>query len=343
MFSYTDPTRTGVLQQTGALAIYREEIDRLYKNFHAVPDSAFTLLEAFNELAPGVTAASATINWRAFPVAQSATPAQIDADRLSRQEEYVEWRVEKKNGALERVTFTVEFPEYFEALAQIGADRLKEEVVRLHPGANPTDEDLFGANFNPAAASPRARASRFRAHRRDNPWNNGQRGILCLTHRDNTLGALFNLLGFCGIPRTDINPGDVCAVSNGACGPGRNSDPSVCINAQNLARGERSFSLNDPCGIRIVGLDPASQWTIGGQAIDMNDEANNRGLWKVTRNGRRAVFNFEGDVRVGGQRIETGAALSRQLIVAADVIHAPDAALPEWARQGNEELRAPIA
>jgi hypothetical protein len=47
-------------------------------------------------------------------------------------------------------------------------------------------------------------------------------------------------------------------------------------------------------------------------------------------------------VRLDGARIETGAQLATQLIVAAALIHAPNAAVPEWARPGNEPVRAPI-
>jgi hypothetical protein len=116
----------------------------------------------------------------------------------------------------------------------------------------------------------------------------------------------------------------------------------VCSTAQTLARANHSFAPQDPCGIRIEGLDRASRWTIDGQVVDINDPASNRGLWAILRNGRRAVFKFQGDVRLDGARIDTGAQLSTQLIVAAALIHAPNAALPEWARPGNEPVRAPI-
>jgi hypothetical protein len=342
MFAYSDPTKSGVLEQAGALRAYREMLDVLHQQFHALENSGFTLREAFEELAPGAAAGITTINWRAFPVTASATPAEIDADRFNRQDEYVEWRVERKpDGALDRVTFTTEFPEYFQALAQAGVDKLKEEVARLNPGPNPTEKELFGVGFNPAAASPQARAERFRQNLSRNPWNNGERGILCLTLGANNMFALFNLLGACGKPRPELNPGDVCGSTGGACDPKRNSDPSVCIGAQNLARGDRSFCLQDPCGIRIIGLDPAGQWKVDNQAVNINDEANNRGIWKVSRNGRRGIFAFQGDVRLAGGRIQTGTALSEQLIVGADVVHAPNAALPEWARRGNEPLRGP--
>jgi hypothetical protein len=343
MFPYSDPTGTGFLQQTGALQAYREAVDRQHQAFHAERDSAFTLVEAFDELAPGNQAQTGTVEWKAFPVTAGAPPAGIDNDRFRLQDEYVEWRVEKNaDGSLAAVTFTTEFTEYYEALAQAGAAALKEEIKRLYPGANPADRELFGDNFNPDAASARTRAQRFVRHLERNPWNNGERGILCLTQGANTLVALFGLLGACGVPQS-IDPALVCGSVGGACVPGRNSDPAVCRTAQELARGNRSFAPQDPCGIRILRLDPVGRWTVDGQVVDINDPAANRGLWAVTRNGRRGVFTFRGDVRLDGGKIQTGAQLSNQLIVGSSVIHAPNAALPDWARLGNEGTRAPVA
>jgi hypothetical protein len=170
MFSYSDPTGSGFLEQTGALQTYREMVDFFHQQFHRLERSAFTLREAFDELAGGAAAASTRIEWKAFPVTAAATPKEIDRRRFDFQDEYVEWRVETKpDGTLARVTFTTEFPQYFQALAKLGAAPLKEEVIRLHAGSNPTDGDLFGAGFNPATASPQSRADRFLAHLRNNP------------------------------------------------------------------------------------------------------------------------------------------------------------------------------
>jgi hypothetical protein len=335
MFAYSDPTGTGFLQQSGALQTYRNQLATLDQQFHSQKGSAYTLREAFEELAPGTKAETTTVSWSAFPVAVGKPPSEIDRDRFDLQEEYVEWRVESAGGSLKQVTFTTEFTVYYAALAEVGTAALKEEVARLHPGAAPTDADLFGQGFNPGTASPSTRARQFVRHLPDNPWNNGQRGILCLTHGANTLGALFGLLGPCGVPNPNVNPGSICQIPS--CVPGRNSDPAVCIAAQNVARADRSFSLQDPFGIRIIRVE--GEWTVNGNVVDINDEATNGGIWKVTRNGRRGVFTFQGDVRLDGDKVTTGADLARQVFVGADVVHAPNAALPEWARTGKEDLR----
>jgi len=341
MFAYSDPTGTGALAAAGALQNYREKVGFFDRRFHSVAQSGYTLRDAFDELAPGTQVQTATVRWSAFPVTAPASATQIDADRLQFQDEYVEWRAETQNGALRNVSFTTEFSEYLEAFAEVGAAPLKAEIARIVPGANPTDAELFGAAFNLQTASATARGKRFTAHLPDNPWNNGERGILCLTQQFNTMSALFNLLGACGVPNLNVPTGQVCSTVGGSCGPGRNSDPSVCSAAQDLARGDNSFSLQDPAGIRILELDPNAQWTVDGQAIDVNNPATNKGVWTVSRNGRRGVFTLQGDVRVGGNKIRTGAQLSHFLFVGADVIHAPDSALPDWAKAGHEGMRGP--
>jgi hypothetical protein len=339
MFAYSDPSKTGFLERSGALQAYREMVDRFYQEMHGIDDSGCTLRDAFDELGPGAQGKVVTVEWRAFPVTAGAPAEQIDRNRFRFQDEYVEWRAETSNNALARVTFTTEFPEYFEALAQSGAAALKDEIGRLIAGAAPTDQELFGPGFNPAAATPRTRAQRFRDNLDQNPWNNGERGILCLTQQFNTMGALFNLLGHCGVPRTDIGTSEVCGAVGNFCGDGRNSDPSVCAAAQNLARAKQSFCLEDPCGIYILRLDNSQVWQVDGQTVDINNKAANGGVWKVTRNGRRAVFDFSRSITFGGATIRTGARLSELLVVGADVLHAADTDLPEWARQGGENAR----
>jgi hypothetical protein len=338
MFSYADPTGTGFLAQAGALDAYRRTIDVWYQSIAAVPGSSFALRDAFEELASGTTATVTTVEWKAFPVTAVATPEQIDQGRFNFQDEYVEWKVDRRqDGTLSAITITTEFSEYFEALAQIDAAALKKEIQNVYPGSMPTDEDLFGPDFDPESATPKARATRFREHLTKNPWNNGERGILCLTQQFNTMGALFNLLGHCGVSKPDMDAEDVCANVGGFCGPGRNSDPRVCTAAQNLARGSQSLALQDPAGIRILRLE--GLWTVDGKTLDINDESTNQGSWKLLRNGRRAVFRFDRNVLLAGSPVRTGTEVSSLLTVGADVIHAATSATPSWAQREIRQSR----
>lgn len=343
MFPYSDPVGASFLQEKGALGHYRDLVDAQYQRFARLGNSAFTFLEAFDELAPGTEIAHQAIDWRAFPITALARLQIIDANRLRFQDEYVEWRVNRNGaGELDRVIFTTEFPEYFEALARAGVDALKEGIGEVIPGAEPTDTELFGFGPDPHQQSALTRSTRFRNNLVSNPWNVGPGGILCLTQRFNTLGALFNLVGRCGVPRPDLPATAVCANVGGACGAGRNSDPAVCAAAQELARIEFGLTLQDPAGIVIRRLEGG--WSLDGQPIaDINDPDVAQGIWTITRNGRRAVLEVPPNLRLNNEAIESGAQVADHLIVGASAIAAPDAALPAFARIGFEnQLRGVV-
>lgn len=342
MFAYSDPTGTNFLEEKGALGAYREILDALYQKFGRLENSAFTFREAFDDLAPGAEVARQTVEWRAFPITAPATHTEIDANRLRFHDEYVEWRVERDGqGRLARVIFTTEFPEYFEALARVGVDALKEGIADVIPGAEPTDTDLFGFGPDPNGQQPLTRSERFRRNLARNPWNVGTNGILCLTQRFNTLHALFNLVGFCGVAQPNLQPTAVCANVGGACGSGRNSDPAVCAAAQSLARIDFGLSLEDPAGIAIRRLE--GDWTLNSQAIDINDPNAAQGTWTVTRNGRRAVLEISPGLRLNNETIDTGARVADHLIVGAAAIAALNVNLPEFAQTGFEsQLRGNV-
>lgn len=331
MFAYQDPTGTNFLETQGALSAYRNILEGRYLSSARIPNSAFTLLEAFSDLTPGSTPEVATISWIAFPRTASVSFDLIDAQRLDWQDEYAEWRTEKSNdGTVTEIIFITEFSEYYQALAEVSLDALIAGVQATIPGANPTVQELLGLDSDTTFN----RALRFRDHLPRNPWNNGEKGILCLTQRFNTLGALFNLLDKCGVPRPASNPNDVCGLVGGACGSGRNSDPFVCVAAQNQARTARGLSLADPAGINII--EHRGIWRINNRRIDINDPANNEGVWELSRGNRRGVLRVVDGLTLDGRPITSGAQVSTQLIVGADVITAPEIALPGWAKIGEE-------
>jgi len=337
MFAYSDPSGTGVLENAGAIDAFRQTLHEWYDRLAALDHSGFTWIEAFDELSPGAEPQHHEVTWRAFPITAAANNDQIDADRFRWQDEYVEWRVERPGGNVVAVTFTTEFPEYFEALAQAGVDALKEEVAALVPDANPTDAELFGPGPDPAGQSPRTRARRFRQNLQANPWNNGDRGILCLAQSFNTLGALFNLLGHCGIDQPNLEPGQVCGKVGGFCGPNRNSDPNVCAAAQGLVRAARSFTASDPAGIFLKRLD--GDWRRAGELFDINADP----AWALTRKGRRGVLQVTQDLTLDHDPVTSGAMVSKVLVAGSAVMSAADAGLPDWARVGQEQTRGPIA
>jgi hypothetical protein len=336
MFPYSDPTTSGLLERHGALLPYRITLHGLYRNFAASPSSAFTMLEAFQGLH---AVESVTVTWPAFPKMVNASFEEIDERRLTLQEEYVEWTVDRDGrGRVTRITFTTLFPEYFEALAESGMDALVTGIRDLYPDADPTAADLFGTGFDPSAASPTARARQLRSHSARNPWNNGEKGILYLTQGANTLPALINLLAHCGVERSGITAGAVCAVASGACVPGRNSDPKVCEAVQNLARSRRAFSLADPAGIRILSL--GGIWKRDGEEIDINDTTSNGNVWRITHGGRRAVLEVPETLTLIDDPVRSGTEVSILVEVGATVVFAPEGSIPAWARTGSESTRA---
>lgn len=336
MFNYSDPTGTDTLIKTGALKSYQRIVERAYQGQATLPGSAFTLLEAFDGLPPDKID-RVMVDWLAFPLRFAQKDSlEIDKERFKFHEEYIEWST-KKNQAqkLQEITFTTEFREYFMILAATDTAALKDEIQKLYPEANPTDVELFGANFNQETVTPSERAGQFEEHLPRNPWNNGEKGILCLTEGPNSLGALFGLLGACGIVQ-DVESAEVCANVEGACVPGRSSDPRVCQAAQDLAKAQKSFSASDPAGIQILRLE--GTWEINGQPIDINDEQLNQGVWKVTRNKHRATLDLSKNVTIAGEPITSGAQVAAKLVVGAEVLFTADKNLPVWAQMGKERL-----
>ncbi|MBW3600214.1 MAG: hypothetical protein KY475_23440 [Planctomycetes bacterium] len=340
MFEFTDPAGRNFRNRATVRTVYRQRLQAFYDRFARRPDSGFTWLEAFANLPASRPAKVATVDWLAFPLTAVAAESEIDNDRLQWQDEYVEWRVEKKQGKVVRITFTTEFPEYYEAFAAAGSQALMEAVqygVReTSPGPSPTVKELFGAsaNVDVDALSPTARIQHFRNRLAANPWNNGAKDILCLTQQFNTANALFNLAAECGVPQSQGSPEDTCSLVGGACGPNRSSDPRICAAAQQAIRNGIAFSLRDPVGIRIDKL--LGVWKQNGTVIDVNDSAANGGVWSISRNGRRAVLSVGAGLTVNDAPLTTGAQVSRVLQVSADLLTARDSDLPDWAMVGNE-------
>lgn len=241
MFAYSDPVGTGILAAQGALDTFRDILDSVYSDA-TTPDNAFEKLGRIPVASP-----TEFIEWSAFPVTASQDDTTIDNVRFVFQDEYVEWRVEREaNGDVSQITFTTEFPEYYQALAEISEDAVFEGIRDAIPNAAPTSAEVFGPGFDPTNATASERSSAFRAqnvipfssnaNNVPNPWNNNEKGILCLGQQFNTLGALFHLAKNCSVPNSAIPAAGQCAAVGGACGPNRSSDPQICTRAQEVAR-----------------------------------------------------------------------------------------------------------
>ena len=336
MFQYNDPSGLNFNGNADGEANYRREMDGSYRAGARFANSAFTLLEAFANVAPQQLQVEA-VEWPAFPVLAGQSDRTIDTNRFLLQDEYVEWAVSLGAGGDLTITFTTEFPEYFEAFAAVGFDALCDAIRTVNPNANPTPEELFGPGPAHDSISESERMNRFRNFRQSNPWNNGEKDILCLTQGANTLGALINLLIRCSVPRSDLDATQVCAAVGGFCGDGRNSDPRISVAVQNVALAGQVFSAQDPIGIAIDRL--TGNWTLNGATVDIaTATVNGAQLWSIERNGRRAVLHIPAgtNLQLNGVPVSSGAQVSRVLIVAATVVTASSDLVPAWARTGNE-------
>jgi len=337
MFAYSDPAGRNYLGNATVAAAYRTALDNLYDATASHPDCAFTWLEAMEQLAGGKSPGETEVEWKAFPISESGTDDQIDAARLTKLDEYVEWHAEKSGGSLRRVTFTTEFREYFAAIAGAGANEIMTVIKDVFPGSNPTLSEIFGAGAtaaNLAQIGEIGRRNRFLNNLQSNPWNNGQKGILCLTLGPNSADALFKLLLDCGIERTQGTPQQTCSMVS--CEEARASDPQICALAQSAARDNDAFTLKDPAGIRIVRLD--GNWSLNGNPIDINDSAQHGNIWRIERNGRRGVLNVVPGLALNNAVPATGSAVAKVLAVDAKLLTARESDLPEWAQTGLEGL-----
>lgn len=334
MFTYQDPSGSNLLEENGALKNYRASLHSLYVQFARLPQSAFTLLEAFD----GVDVQEPTVTWIAFPRLAEASDKEIDSTRLELQDEYVEWQVEQSGTRVTRITFTTEFPDYYAALAGVGADPLISAIKGAIPGADPSVAELFGPEFNPRRATREQRALAFSNNLLRNPWNNGSKGILVLSHASSNAYALFALVAHCAIVSSADGAQAICDDANGSCVSGRNSDPAVCEATQNAAREENVLSLKDPAGVLIKKL--RGIWKIGGTQVDINDPTQNRGVWKIFNGGHRAVLDVSKEnLTIGDDPVSSGAQVAKKLEVGATLVVAASAEVPAWAQTGQESSR----
>jgi|GEM_PF-4897454 len=87
MFEYSDPAGRNFLGNRKAEAAYRQTMQGFYDSFANRRNSAFTWLDAFDELSDGTQPNELTVDWGAFPLLAKATDAEIDRDRFRWQDE----------------------------------------------------------------------------------------------------------------------------------------------------------------------------------------------------------------------------------------------------------------
>jgi len=247
------------------------------------------------------------------------------------QDEYCEWHTfrDPASGAIERIVFTSENPEYWQHLAETDEDRLLQ-LYRQLVSSNVARDDLF---FNEDVFRPEVRNGQTLAvnqNGRYNPLNrwNTHAGIVHLTHPANSLGAEVALAADATILRRgaggDLVTDDgnlICCAAYG--GVNRSSDPTIGGRINELVRGGNAVTINDPIGLYIGDIDFQPIEPPGGIAA--------ADCWRVVRGNAadkmilRAQFALpEGsgfaleDVLVGGEPLRFGAQLAELVTI---VIH----------------------
>lgn len=275
----------------------------------------------YNRTTESLEAELVPVPWQAFPgpidKKKHLAPEErwAAADAREEQVEYCEWHSEVANGALMRVTFTTEVPEYFEALHR--AD--PEEVLRLYRewvGEHVQPEDLVDGAGD---------------YDRDNPHRQSGGALIHLQGGFNTLDAALKLAAQAMIVRQDEQGQEISDMAelvkcNGLGDPNRNSDPQIAATLNGVASGGARVSLADPIG-PFMEKFRIEQMEIDDGSLDLAD------FWQPERKMGdhvvRASFAAPdgvtplSSVRLEGEPIRFGSQLAQRVNVALIALVAP--------------------
>jgi hypothetical protein len=201
-----------------------------------------------------------------------------------RQDEYLEWAVRRnQEGKITRIIFVAEGYDYFSTLFKhdeklvteiyrdfTGVSSIMPDDLRAIKGVFVKDDNGLKEWIEPEAFNPR---NKFNI----NP------GVVHLSHNANSLGAEVNLAGVSGVARKGVDgktlpTGDpellLCCSQGG--NPNRNSDPLIGEQAYAQVLQKFRYTLADPVGLYIAGIDEARMTTPAGETIP-------REWWKIIR------------------------------------------------------------
>lgn len=273
-------------------------------------------------------AAARDIRWIAFPKIVRAEAAndraawnRADNDRES-QSEYCEWetlRDPAQANKVIRVTLTSETPDYYDFLAAKAPDTLLD-LYRTHVSPQVQPADLVaGGRYNPR-------------NRWNWPQSVGAHGIVMhMGQSNNALVAAIILAGVASWPRADDN-GDItgeaeligCARFGEA---GRNSDPHIGAQINELVRDGNEVSFADPAGLYIDSVD-TTDW----ETPDGSDPADWIRVVRPTVSHERGIKTGDfavrviveappgsnavlGDVRIGNRKVQFGGQIADKVLI----------------------------
>jgi hypothetical protein len=234
------------------------------------------------------------------------------------QEEYCEWRAERADGRLKRVTFTCEAPEYWQAMfggwlansnVRFPGDR--NQLLQLYrdlTGADVQMQDLLATrtmntpmgwlapgNYNPY-----------------NKWNTTD-GIIHLIAQPNTLVAQIRLAvestrRFCTSAGDPVERADVLMAGAELGGANRTSDVAIAGSINALARLGKRLTLANPIGLYIDHIDLAG-WDVPDgippEACARVVRGSGRSILRLVVEVPSAMHDLQ-DVTIGGVPITSG-------------------------------------
>jgi len=257
----------------------QQEWDTLIRRYLRNLDSKHLLVQPDTR-----TSEVIAVEWGGYPVRIAAclqssnksdrlldwSTLQGDIGRAFFQEEYFEWRVVRnRDGKIQRVEMTTEFPEYWSVLAAHHPMTTLQLVARF-AGEPSVDPKAVYGNLDPfkPGVRPAQRKAAFEevmlprgGNTPWSPYNNGEKAICFMSQGANTLGALLNLVAAAAFPLGTLDPDtrelrqlsgpEAIATGTQAAQACRNSDPTVVGATIGLAWDGRLFALDDPIGIYI--------------------------------------------------------------------------------------------
>ncbi|MFZ0272620.1 MAG: hypothetical protein WB524_02380 [Acidobacteriaceae bacterium] len=270
------------------------------------------------------------------------------------QEEYCEWQVvlDPDSNKIQRVTFTSEPPEYWQALyGEVspgggipdqffpGDHNVLLQLYRELVSPLVQIEDLLVTAPDPAVRSKKSPRAARKTYNIYNKWNTTH-GIAHLNSPPNSLAAEIQLGADASLPYLDpqgrllVEPEALISCANYG-GPNRNSDPTIGASVNALARLGAYVTLRNPVGLYMDHID-LSGWRApdGGDVADcIHIIRGTPGMVErqVVEVPRERGFQV-GDITINGIPIRFGGqiaeCISVKLVGAANIVPKPVGARP---------------
>lgn len=231
---------------------------------------------------------------------RAASFAEAESDILKRipQIEYFEWRADRKDGKITKLTFVTETADYYQQLWAVD----RTAVVKLY-------KKLVSSAVVEADLHIKGVYNKF------NKWNTTD-GIVHYIHPVNSFNDAIGLFrdGIKSKPPFGDNYEATPALYNRPT----SADPRLSFDSHTLIRKGHAISLKNPIGLYMVGWDNAGITHPDGSPAD--------NYWKIVRGAPGMALRLEyevppakgfvvGDLKIGGRAIEYGGQLAEHITV----------------------------